>query len=241
MSVSSALEHSEHISHAGHGGADSHGKPDNFSAYVGVTMAILGVVLAFASALVGSERTELVHSLVEQQHAHAKYQTQDAKHRMAFLGLSQIHATALATPAGAAAVNRQDVLMMAQTVNRYLGEAALAKDYTNSYDKLIQAHMDGQEEYELGLLLAEIGIVIASISLLMKRREPWYIAMVLGVAAMFIVGKTKVHVNHEVHASEQLVATAKATYEEQRSRNKTTEAEEQLVKSVIEWANGKTR
>jgi hypothetical protein len=50
MSAHAALEHSEHIAHAGLGG-------DRLGTYIGVTMAILGVLLAFSSAMVGSERT----------------------------------------------------------------------------------------------------------------------------------------------------------------------------------------
>ncbi len=64
----SAREHSEHIAHAGHG---DHGTDSKLSTHVGITMAILGVVLALCAAKVGAERTELVHSLVEQQNAHA--------------------------------------------------------------------------------------------------------------------------------------------------------------------------
>ena len=67
-----SLERAEHTGHAGHGGHDGSPLPMR----VGITMAILGVLLAFAAARVGYERAELVQYLVEQQHAHAKYQAQ---------------------------------------------------------------------------------------------------------------------------------------------------------------------
>src|SRR5690349_13942696 len=88
------LEHAEHISHAGHGHGDGHDAhaAEKLGTYIGITMAILGVLLAFCAAKVGAERTELIEVLVEQQHAHAKYQAQDIKHRLAVNNLRQLHA-----------------------------------------------------------------------------------------------------------------------------------------------------
>ena len=63
------LEQAEHIGHAGHDGGGDPRLPTR----IGITMAILGVLLALTSGQVGGERTDLVKALVEQQHAHAKY------------------------------------------------------------------------------------------------------------------------------------------------------------------------
>ncbi len=78
-----ATETLEHMNHAAHAGEHAHGGLDGnrLSTYTGMTMAVLGVLLAFASAKVGGERTELVKSMVEQQDAHMRYITQDIKHR----------------------------------------------------------------------------------------------------------------------------------------------------------------
>jgi light-regulated signal transduction histidine kinase (bacteriophytochrome) len=100
------LERAEHTAHAGHDG-------DSKTARIGITMAMLGVLLAFASARVGYERAELVQYLVDQQHAHLKYQTQDIKHRVAMLTLHQLHAQAATTkPDG------NDMVMAAKAVER---------------------------------------------------------------------------------------------------------------------------
>src|SRR6267154_1286091 len=112
MGAHQTLEHSEHISHAGHGGHDDHGG-SKLGTYVGITMAILGVLLAFCAAKVGGERTELVQTLVEQSKAHAQYHAQDVKHRVAVIALQQLHATAFGSAAGT--LNKSDVLAMAGT------------------------------------------------------------------------------------------------------------------------------
>lgn len=73
-------EHIEHAAHAGHGGHDPHksgvGKP------IGVTMALLGVMLAVCAALLGSERTELIRTTVEQSNKFGVYQAETMKYRV---------------------------------------------------------------------------------------------------------------------------------------------------------------
>jgi chemotaxis protein histidine kinase CheA len=78
----------EHVAHAGHEGG-------NTGRYIGITMALLGVMLAFCSALVGSARTELIKTMVEQQTAHSKYQAQAMKYRMV---VSQLQALSASLP-----------------------------------------------------------------------------------------------------------------------------------------------
>ena len=229
MSAAHALEHSEHIAHAGHA--------DRLGTYIGVTMAILGVVLAFCSAMVGSERTLLVQKLVEQQNAHAKYQAQDVKHRMSFLALTQVQATTFGSNNNS--VSKDSVLSLARTVERYLAESVLAKEWTVSYDGVIKAHMEAQEEYEHALLAAEIGIVIASVALMIKRREAWFIAVALGLGAIVIAGQTMIHVKHEVKEAEQMIAAAGNKYETARKANKTTRIEDEFLGAVFTWAGGK--
>ena len=51
------LEHAEHASHGGgHGGGNK---------IFGVTMALLGVLIALSGAMVGSERNELTRAMIE--------------------------------------------------------------------------------------------------------------------------------------------------------------------------------
>ncbi|MEQ1515593.1 MAG: DUF4337 family protein [Usitatibacteraceae bacterium] len=180
-----------------------------------------------------------MQKLVEQQNAHAKYQAQDVKHRMSFLALSQVHAISFATSIPTA--KKEDVLAMARSVERYLTESVAAKEWTNSYDPVIKVHMEAQEEFEHGLLLAEIGIVIASIALLMKRREVWFISLILSVGCIFILSKTLLHVSHAVKESEQSISSTKAKYEGLRNSNKATEEEGKMVRSMLDWANSPAR
>lgn len=217
------LERAEHAAHSGH---DAHG--GRLGTWVGITMAILGVLLAFTAAKVGGERAELMMALVDQQHAHAKYQAQDVKHRAAVLGLRQLHATAVGSK-----VDPLDMRLVAKTVNRYLGEAAAARVWVDSYDPLIAAHIEGQEEYELAQLAAEIAIVVASIALLLRRRAPWLLAVALGCVG---VGQTAMTWRHEkalVHQLETKTEEAGKAYRALRDEGKTTDSDQALVDEVL--------
>ena len=232
MGAHEILEHSEHISHAEHGHGHEAGGGNRLGMYVGITMAVLGVLLAFCAAKVGGERTELVQSLVEQQNAHAKYQSQNIKHRVAFLDLQAVHALA----AGGAAVDKDDLLMMASTVERYFHEAEVAKEWLEAYDPVIEAHVEAQESYERAQLFAEIGIVIASVALLLKKRLAWFAALALGVLSVGTVAVTYRHTSSVVTTAEHAIEEKGKGYADARKADKTTEQEDRLIEDVRRWA-----
>lgn len=235
-----ALEHAEHAAHAGHGHGDEHGGhgKNRFGMFVGMTMGMLGVLLALAAAKVGGERTELVEAMVDQQSANSRYQSQDVKHRMAFLALSQIHAQ-MPTPeqvaAGAHEPVKSDVVELGRTVQRYFKEANLAKTWVEQYDAAIKAHVEAQEHYETGQLLAEIGIVLASIALLLHRRLAWILSLGLGVAAIGAVVMTYAHTRSEVGEAEEKIVEAGKVYRDARNADKTTASEDALLADVMKW------
>ncbi len=223
-----SLERAEHAGHAGHGSAHGPADGNPLPMRIGITMAILGVLLAFAAARVGYERTELVQYLVEQQHAHAKYQAQDIKHRDAVLSLQQLHAIA-----DSSKVRASDMVMIANSVNRYLAESQAAKLWVDAYDPLVTAHSHAQEEYEHAQLAAELGIVLASIALLLRRREPWLVAVLLGVVAVVMLALTYQHTAHAVEGAEANVAETERNYQSARETGKTTEPDQALVDEVL--------
>ncbi|MEO6577238.1 MAG: DUF4337 family protein [Polyangiaceae bacterium] len=78
--MSEATEMLEHMEHAGHGGG--HGEKGGPGKQIGITMALLGVMLAFCAAMVGSERTELIKTMVEQSNKYGIYQSETTKLRV---------------------------------------------------------------------------------------------------------------------------------------------------------------
>jgi Domain of unknown function (DUF4337) len=307
--MTNPLEHAEHISHAGHGhgGHDDHGGghgPEHdphasLGTFIGITMAVLGVVLAFCAAKVGAERTELIQALVEQQNAHAKYQAQDIKHRVAILNLWQTHAlipsaanmealdadlhkieaaapapapapakpdaaapkpeAPKADPAGgvtpppslARALGRHmaaeitpgklDAARLADTAERYLNESNVAKAWVESYEPAIHAHVHAQERFELGQLLAEVGIVIASVALLLRQRIIWFAALGLGIASIGLVVFTLTTTGSVVHVAEEKIEETGKEYRDLRATDKALETDDLLLDEIRKWTGTKRR
>ena len=235
----SAMEHAEHISHAGHGEGhhDDHGG-GRLNIYIGVTLAVLGVLLAFCTAMVGSERTLLVQALVQEEHAHAKYQAQDVKHRAAVLALTQIHSAAV-SPQGSAVI-KEDAVNLAKTVERYLNESHLARDATYTFEPLTKVHMEAQEEYEHGQLAAEIGIILASVALMLKRRIAWFGALAMGAVSLFFIATTMHHTGHELAHAQHVIDDAVEKYNAAREADKTTGDEAQMIAEIYKLAAPKS-
>jgi len=76
----SVHEHSEKIEELTHHGG--HGSHKGNSRSIGITMAILGVMLAFSAAMVGTQRTELVKTMVLQSSKWGLYQAETTKFRV---------------------------------------------------------------------------------------------------------------------------------------------------------------
>ncbi|MGH7284047.1 MAG: DUF4337 family protein [Polyangiaceae bacterium] len=236
--MSGAHEIAEHIEHAAHGGHGDKG----VGRMAGITMAILGVMLALCSAMVGGQRTDVIATMVEQSNTYAKVQAQSMKFRTTMTELATLHAlspshkelrnfddllTKMKTDAGKAdgkdslevdaigestkalaailQPKRSDMERTLDSAKRYKDHLAIVKKWADSYDEAVETHAEAAEHYEWGQLCAEIGIVIASIALLLANRRAWIVSVVLGSACAIILAWTFVtttahlrHANHEI-------------------------------------------
>ena len=164
-----------------------------------------------------------------------RYITQDLKHRVAVITLRQLRATlpALDQSGRAAAVDPTEMVALARTIQRYEKESAAAGQWAEAYSPAIVAHLEGQEDYEWGMLSAEIGIVIASVALLLHRRIAWYMAIVLGVVAIAMLIFTYVKTQPTVRAIEERTTEAGKVYRALRAADKTTAADDALTNEVL--------
>jgi len=239
------VAHEEGGGHAGHGGI---GK------FIGLTMAVIGVLLAVCSAYVGSERTELVKTMVEQSNTYSEFQASSTKYRAMMAQAQQTYAVTPSRHLAAEALERLDripvpkegqelasvqkatlkeltVLMTPRqseiesflgTIERYDEERMAARAWAESYDDEVKAHFEGSEQFEKAQLLAEIGIVIASIALLRSSRPFWFVSIAAAVVCGVLVGKTWMSLRHEVHEGEEKQHHAREHYEELRGAKDAT-------------------
>jgi hypothetical protein len=233
-----AHELHEKIEHAGHAGG-------HLSQWIGITVAILGVLMALCTAQVGAARTELIATMVEENGAKAQYLTVANKYRTLQAQLQQLHAL-MPDPELQAKKNEQlknlvaevknpdtlqgikvtelqtdkilntvtptegDVMRFLALIDRIREEADAAKEWSHSYHDAVEVHAHTAEHFEIAMLAAEIGIVIASVGLLLSRQVRfamvlWIISVVLGATSLGVAAASKIHNSRVLHAAEEKI------------------------------------
>jgi hypothetical protein len=243
------LEKMEHAGHAGgghgdHGGGHGGGGPGKL---IGITMAVLGVMLAFCAAMVGSARTELIKSTVEQSNLWSVYQSESTKYRIMEADYEMLHAltpnkaevkkfeeklasvkraggkaddedtaelkeaihVATSELADVLTPDKEDEERIEGLAKKYKHDMEEAKEDAESYDEAIDAQHEASEWYERAQLCAEIGIVIASIALLLSSRGVWLISVIIGLGGGGIIGYTYLHTRTLLAHAEHKIEEAK--------------------------------
>jgi hypothetical protein len=240
MSIHELAEKIEEMAHGGgHGGKAS-------GAHIGITMAVLGVMLALCSALVGAQRTLLIEKMVEQSTKWGLAQAEATKFRVIEADLELLKSI---TPKKDEIKKVEDTLRSKRTssgraddedtaelkdliasstedmadlltpdpeelgrfkklARAYDRDHREAKEDAEAYDGAIEAHQEAAEHYEWGQLAAEVGIVVASIALLLSSRGLWFVSLALGAACAGALGVTFVATGKAVVAAEQRIRAA---------------------------------
>jgi hypothetical protein len=102
----------------------------------------------------------------------------------------------------------EDETHMQSIARRYKHDAKEAKEDAECYDDKIRAHSDAAEWYERAQLCAEIGIVVASVALLLGSRTTWYLSLAFGVGCALIIGRTYLHARSALDAAEATIREA---------------------------------
>lgn len=207
------LEHAEHTAHA------RSAKP------MGVTMAILGVLIAFAAAMVGSQRQELMTTLLDQSWAHSSWVGAVVKEEMVVADLQKMRSqpNVGADPALARLI-RMDA--------DYNEESELAKNWDDLSDPLINAHFDAAEGYEHAQLVAEVALIIASIAILINNRMTWFVSLVVGAISLGLIGFTFFTARGEIATNHHKVEEAEEEYVDHSESDLDSKGREELLNQL---------
>jgi len=226
--MSGAHEKLERAEHAAHGSSNK---------IFGVTMALIGVLIAFCGAMVGSERNELTRAMIEQTQAHADYTSASTKYRLVMIELEKQRARVLSardTPGGWSPVER-----FIELSGDYTKERSLSKNWAESYKPLVEAHFDAAEGYERAQLIAEIGIVMASLGVLLGSRPAWFVSVVLAAACLVQIGRTFIPTARIVKQTLVKINHAEEAYVDLRKSHVGANEDERLIERLD--ADGKIR
>jgi hypothetical protein len=230
----------------GHGGDGGHGGHAGPAKGIGVTMALLGVMLAICAAMVGTARTELVATTIDQAEKIGLQQSEGTKFRVMDTDRELLHALtpskaevskfelalkSVRSKSGKAddedtsevkdiidvstrsiaevlTPDQEDEERLTKLRTTYAHDLAEAKEDAEAYDGAIHAHEREAEGYERAQLCAEVGIVVASIALLVGSRMVWFVAIAVGLLGVGNGVTTRIQTSRELAAAEQKIEEA---------------------------------
>jgi hypothetical protein len=164
--------------------------------------------------MVGSERNELTRTMIEQTQAHSDYTAASTKLRLIMIELEKQHARVAAArdPQG----GPSPVPRFIKLADDYTRERNLAKQWADTYRPLVEGHFGAAEGYERAQLLAEIGIVLASLGVLLSSRPAWMLSVILSLICVAQLGRTFIHTSNVVGDSHEKIHHAEEAYTELR-------------------------
>jgi len=225
-----AMDHSEHIHHADHE-TENH----KFSKFMGVTIAIIGVLIALNGDLESNQKDDFIRTMIDQSRVHANYAGYSVKYRMIMLEMEKARMTVSPASGGGIADSKKSPIEL----NRLLGlysyyskERKLAREWSESYDAQITAHFDAASGYDKAALLAEVGIVLASLGILFSSRIAWLASIVLAVLCIGQASATWVHSTKAIDSATAGVTKAEAAFLDLRKNHLETREDEMTVEAV---------
>ncbi len=116
-------------------------------------------------------------------------------------------------------------------------EEKAAEKWAESYEDAIKVHSNTAERFEMALVCTEIGIVIASVGLLLVKkvwlgRTLWVTAVVLGVISMSVAGGTYVQNTKNLHAAEEKIKVSKAVYMEFLKEKQKNDEDKKMLEEI---------
>jgi len=213
MGAHEALEHAEHAGHA-------HG-----SKQMGVTMAVLAVLIAFCAAMVGSQRQELMTTLLDQSWAHSSWVAASVRSSMVASDLQKLHGQP-------GAATNPALPQLLHFDSDYTTETKLAKEWDDACEPLVDAHYDAAEGYEHAQLIAEVALIIASIGVLLSNRLAWLLSLAVGAICLIFICYTFVSARSAVEENHHKVEHAEKAYEEHTENDLDSKGRDQLLNDL---------
>jgi hypothetical protein len=258
------------IEHAAHEGEDSSRLPQ----LIGITVAVLGVLMAMCSAQVGAARTALIATMVEESAAKAKYTAVAHTYRNLQGQLQQLHAAMpdldyqkkkneelkklyaeVKNPdtkqsIQAAGLNTDKILNTVtpteSDMRRFLGllprtraEVEAAKRWSESYRDAVQVHDNTAARFALALVGAEVGIVIASVGLVLVKKRmfaqgAWGIAIALGFLSIGVVAFTTISNRHALNVAQEKIQASEHDFTNMNKDAEDIDVDKSLERDILD-------
>ena len=200
------------------------------SKHVGLTIALIGVLIAFCAAMVGFEQNELTRTMTEQTQANSDYGGASTKFRILMVELEKLrHESSLGSTEAGSPTELKRFLRLSLDYSR---ERDFAKRWVETYQPAVEAHFDAAQGYDNAQLFAEIGIVVASLAVLLSNRTAWVLSIVLGVICIGMLISTFVKTRHFVSHALGNIRQAENAYQELRKAHLGAHGDERTLEEL---------
>ncbi len=174
--------------------------------HIGLTTALIGVLIALCAAMVGSHRNALVR----------------AKERRG--GPSVDSAGEAQLP-----LSKRFLRLYLD----YSMERDFAKTWVDSYQPVIDTHFSAAHSYENAQLVAEIAIVIALIAILFSNRPAWLISILLAVICIGMLTSTWLNTGPAVARTLANIRKSEYAYQQLRKAHLAANQDERTVEEIV--------
>jgi len=200
------------------------------SKHIGLTIALIGVLIAFCAAMVGSEQNRLTRTMTEQTQANSDYSGASIKLRVVMDDLENLRIRSL--PESMAAKPLPDLKRFLRLYVDYRRERDFAKKLADTYQPAIEAHFDAAEGYHNAQLFAGIGIVVASLAVLLSNWTAWVLSILLAVISVGLITSTFLKTRHTVSNAVENIRQAENVYQELRKAHLAANGDERILEEL---------
>jgi hypothetical protein len=200
------------------------------SKHIGLTIALIGVLIAFCAAMVGSEQNRLTRTMTEQTQAHSDYSGASTKFRVVMDDLQKL--STQSSPQSTTAAQLQELKRFLRLHLDYSRERDSAKRWADTYQPAIEAHFDAAEGYDNAQLFAEIGIVVASLAVLLSNRTAWVLSILLAVISIGVLTSTFVKTRRTVSNAVANIRQAETAYQQLRKAHLAESGDERILEEL---------
>jgi hypothetical protein len=200
------------------------------SKHIGLTIALIGVLIACCAAMVGSEQNQLTRTMTEQTQAHSDYTGASTKFRIVMVELEKLRAqSSLESTTAAPPEELKRFLRLSLDYSR---ERDFAKRWADTYQPAVEAHFGAAEGYDNAQLFAEIGIVVASLAILLSKRPAWLLSILLAVICIGVLTSTFLKTRRTVSHSVGNIRQAENAYQQLRKAHLAANGDQRILEEL---------
>jgi hypothetical protein len=168
--------------------------------------------------------------MTEQTQANSDYTGASTKFRIVMVELEKLrHESSLgSTEAGPP----QELKRFLRLSLDYSRERDFAKTWADTYQPAVEAHFDAAEGYDNAQLFAEIGIVVASLAILLSNRPAWLLSILLAVISIGVLTSTFLKTRRTVSGAVGNIRQAENAYQQLRKAHLAANGDQRILEEL---------